>query len=802
MVNVLIVDDEPNNLDLLEEILVEYGFNPTTAQSIEEAVAIGTSQQFEVVLMDMAIPQLRYESPLQFGGLEAVRRIHAKVGRAKVPVIAVTAQGMPEARQKIFAAGITHIVEKSIEMEQRIVGALEAVLGRCLQIRASSSVASKLEESNVVSSESDRLVAGSAILGKAASLQGVPTTVPSDAPPLKIASSQTLDVLSEPSTGNELRRHIGKSLEYAERTVRRLIDETVDAERPPTLSPLLASLHEKLGILTRRLHDESDGPSPGENYGHWIVNLILGADRDVRKLKKLEDEHHFGALSAEFAALEACFEQAFQAAKSPAGLQRVPALEPVSPLLAHSYGIGAGGEGHPATEPSIVAARLPTETAVQPPSVTVASNALDEESSPPKPSSRREIPPEHRLILIVDDNSEARRDLEEKLQQLRYRVVSCENARQALMFIETMRFDVCLVDLDMPEVNGLDLIKKIRSSTTSSDASIIVVSGSSELFTASEAIDGGADDYLEKPANRHFLQSRIRSCLRQSDARLAELSRFLPEDVAKRVSSNRELLETAVPADISVMVCDIRGFSRVSERVGPMRTIKWISDVMNRLSKIILNRGGTIIDYVGDEIMAMWGAPIASQDHATDACNCALAIQKAVEELSEKWLPIVGSRMEIGVGINSGLAVVGNTGSKDRIKFGPLGNTVNLASRVQGATKYLHSSVLITQETAGRIDAKLRGRRICAVRVQNIIEPVNLYELAVENQDDASCLCCRLYTQALEAFEKQELDTAILLLAELLKESPQDGPAKLLMMRVIQNQLGGTFDPVWTLPGK
>ncbi|MEI7462433.1 MAG: adenylate/guanylate cyclase domain-containing response regulator, partial [Pirellula sp.] len=381
-------------------------------------------------------------------------------------------------------------------------------------------------------------------------------------------------------------------------------------------------------------------------------------------------------------------------------------------------------------------------------------------------------------------------------------VVSCGNAIQALMFIETMRFDVCLVDLDMPEINGLELIKGIRDSKTSSDSSIIVVSGSPELFNASDAIDGGADDYLEKPANTLFLQARIRSCLRQSDARLAELSRFLPEDVAKRVSSNRELLETAVPADITVMVCDIRGFSRVSERVGPMRTIKWISDVMNRLSTIILNRGGTIIDYVGDEIMAMWGAPIASQDHATDACRCALAIQKAVEELSEKWLPIVGSPMAVGVGINSGLAVVGNTGSKDRIKFGPLGNTVNMASRVQGATKYLQSSVLITHETAGRIDSTLRGRKICAVRVQNIMEPVELYELADEDATEISPKLV-LYAKALQAYEKQELDLAIAMLARLMSESPEDGPAKLLMMRVIQSQLGGgTFDPIWTLPGK
>jgi len=235
--------------------------------------------------------------------------------------------------------------------------------------------------------------------------------------------------------------------------------------------------------------------------------------------------------------------------------------------------------------------------------------------------------------------------------------------------------------------------------------------------------------------------------------------------------------------------------------VGPVQTITWISDVMNRLSRIILHRGGTIIDYVGDEIMAMWGAPIASQDHASDACNCAMAIQQAAEVLSQKWYPTINTDLRIGIGINSGLAVVGNTGSKHRIKYGPLGDAVNIASRVQGATKYLRSPVLVTQSTYSRIDKTLRGRRICSVRVQNINEPVQLYELA-PCSSDKPMFQCEMYEDALKAFEVEELSEALSILAKLLTQDPNDGPAKLLMMRVIQTQLGGTFDPIWTLPGK
>ncbi len=403
------------------------------------------------------------------------------------------------------------------------------------------------------------------------------------------------------------------------------------------------------------------------------------------------------------------------------------------------------------------------------------------------------------LVLVVDADRESRADLEGKLKRYNYRVVGVESASTAIELMEQQRFDVCLLDMDFAEMDAIELIHRIHSSPTTGKPSIIVVAAADARFAAADAIENGADDYLEKPADERLLHARIRSSLRQIDARLAELSKFLPRNILNQVLCDKNLLDKPCPADVSVMVCDVRGFSRTSERVGPVQTITWISDVMNELSRIVLDHGGTIVDYVGDEIMAMWGAPIASPLHAAEACHCAIAIQKAVVQLSEKWRSTVGADTRMGIGINSGLAVVGNTGSTHRIKYGPLGDTVNLASRVQGATKYLRSSILMTQSTASRVDAKLRGRRVCSVRVHNIREPVQLYELGSCGKQDLSASCIA-YELALSAFESERHAEAQDILAELLLERPQDGPAKLLMLRVIQSQLGGVFDPVWTLP--
>ncbi|WP_442511996.1 response regulator [Novipirellula sp. SH528] len=404
------------------------------------------------------------------------------------------------------------------------------------------------------------------------------------------------------------------------------------------------------------------------------------------------------------------------------------------------------------------------------------------------------------LVLVVDADRESRADLECKLKVYDYRVVGVESASTAIELMEQQRFDVCLLDMNFIEMDAIEMIHRIRLSPTTGKPAIIVVADAETKFAAADAIENGADDYLEKPADERLLHARIRSSLRQIDARLAELSKFLPRNILNQVLSNANLLEKPSPADVSVMVCDVRGFSRTSERVGPVQTITWISDVMNELSRIVLDHGGTIVDYVGDEIMAMWGAPIASPQHAGDACRCAVAIQQAVNGLSEKWRSTVGGETRMGIGINSGLAVVGNTGSTHRIKYGPLGDTVNMASRVQGATKYLRSSILMTQSTAGRVDASLRGRRVCSVRVHNIREPVQLYELGRCGSDDLTAGCAA-YEHALSAFESAKHAEAQDILAQLLLEHPQDGPAKLLMLRVIQSQLGGEFDPVWTLPG-
>ena len=199
----------------------------------------------------------------------------------------------------------------------------------------------------------------------------------------------------------------------------------------------------------------------------------------------------------------------------------------------------------------------------------------------------------------------------------------------------------------------------------------------------------------------------------------------------------------------------------------------------------------------------MWGAPVEQPGHEILACRAALDMIQQLSVLNDRWQGELGEPMGIGIGINSGIARVGNMGSQRKFKYGPLGNTVNLASRVQGATKYAKSDVLATGATASKLGPEFATRRLCRVRVMNIAHPVDLYELT--RKDDERWLGLkRRYESALQAYENEDLLNATRILGNLVADYPDDGPTQLLLSRAVNAMVHSddAFDPVWSLSAK
>ena len=281
-----------------------------------------------------------------------------------------------------------------------------------------------------------------------------------------------------------------------------------------------------------------------------------------------------------------------------------------------------------------------------------------------------------------------------------------------------------------------------------------------------------------------------------------QMEQFFGPSLAAKLEDHPELLQGR-DKDVSILFCDIRGFSRISEKLGPKKTVEWIADVMGDLSQCVQDHQGVVVDYIGDELMAMWGAPDDQPDHAKLACRAALAMYDHLPLMNERWQAILQEPLGIGIGINSGIAQVGNVGSRLKFKYGALGNTVNLASRVQGATKYLKARLLITDSAHAHLDGSFHTRRLCQVRVVNIAQPVTLFEVVGPNQEGWSGLK-PLYEQALEEFTKGQFRQACRILGRLILDYPNDGPALLLLSRAVACLVEepDKFDPVMVLSGK
>jgi adenylate cyclase len=207
-----------------------------------------------------------------------------------------------------------------------------------------------------------------------------------------------------------------------------------------------------------------------------------------------------------------------------------------------------------------------------------------------------------------------------------------------------------------------------------------------------------------------------------------QFEQFFSPELVRELEHNPDLLEGR-NLEVTILVSDLRGFTALSERLGASNTCKIIRDLMEHLTERIADQGGVIVDYAGDGILAMWNAPAAQADHALRACRAAQAMQAEMPGINGRWRDVVGAPLQLGIGINTGPAQVGNTGCSRKFKYGPHGYTVNLAARVQDATKKLGVPILIT----GSVRAKLGEAFSCAeaerVPLAGVQEAVTLYAL-------------------------------------------------------------------------
>jgi adenylate cyclase len=283
----------------------------------------------------------------------------------------------------------------------------------------------------------------------------------------------------------------------------------------------------------------------------------------------------------------------------------------------------------------------------------------------------------------------------------------------------------------------------------------------------------------------------------------ARYAPFFAATVIDEVIQNGAVLR-AREKEVTVLFADMRGFTRIGQRLGVRLLDEWCRQILDQLSDCVLAEEGVLVDFIGDGMMALWNAPKEQEDHAARACRSALKMLESLVELNKHWYAKAQEGLTLGIGIHTGSAHVGNVGSSRKFKYGPRGPMVNLASRIEGVTKQYPCTILISSATEAHLSpGEFFTRRLGRVQPVSVQEAVEMHELVAPGNSYWP-RAREEYETALGRFESRQFGEAVRLLGIWRAECADDGPALRLLERAVQCLTGNVPDrhPVWELKGK
>lgn len=301
----------------------------------------------------------------------------------------------------------------------------------------------------------------------------------------------------------------------------------------------------------------------------------------------------------------------------------------------------------------------------------------------------------------------------------------------------------------------------------------------------------------------HFLRERQQNVLIKG-----MFSHYVSNTVVNELISNPDKLKLGgEKKNLTIMFSDIANFTTFAEKKQPEELVSFINQFLSEMSEIIIANDGTLDKYLGDAVMAFWGAPVEVPDHAYKACLTALQMQNRLAQLREIWTNKTESSIYIRIGINSGEVIVGNIGGEKRFDYTVLGDNVNLASRLEGANKEYGTSIMISESTYELVKDKFLVRYLDVVRVKGKTKPTAVYELISELGDKKAQEAFEnmdFYFQGIELYKHKYFEEAL----DYFKRSYEklkDYPSKVYMNRCefyLSNPPDDNWDGVFELKTK
>lgn len=261
-------------------------------------------------------------------------------------------------------------------------------------------------------------------------------------------------------------------------------------------------------------------------------------------------------------------------------------------------------------------------------------------------------------------------------------------------------------------------------------------------------------------------------------------SRYVSPDLVENIVAHPERLELGgEEVEVTVLFADIENFSAISEEITPREMILLLDEYFDTLTQVILEQQGTVDKYIGDALMCFWGAPIPLPDHALKACKASLEIKVAMEGLQKNFQDRGLPQFSLRIGINSGLVVAGNVGSRERFNYTVIGDTVNLAARLEKANKYYRTSIILSETTRGLAGEGITTRELDHILVKGRSQSTRIYELLENRPGGTSPAWLQLFSDGLSAYRRREWAQGLDIFNQVLVLKPGDIPAKLYLGR-------------------
>jgi class 3 adenylate cyclase len=352
-----------------------------------------------------------------------------------------------------------------------------------------------------------------------------------------------------------------------------------------------------------------------------------------------------------------------------------------------------------------------------------------------------------------------------RLEAQGYEVITAEDGEEALAKARELEPDLVLLDIMMPKLDGIAVLKQLKQDAMLRFVPIILVTAKSDVRDVVSGLDSGGDEYLTKPFEHAALTARVRSLLRVKELhdtvqhqaaqlkeqteqlsswnrlleervaeqlmeieRIGRLKRFLAPQVAQMIASS-DLPDSVLAShrqEITVLFCDLRGFTNFTETSEPEEVMAVLRDYHENLGELIFRYEGTLERFLGDGIMIVFNDPIPCVDHTERAIRLALDMRERVNELGTQWRR-KGHELGFGIGIATGFATVGQIGFQERREYTAIGSVINLASRLcdEAGT----GQIVIPARVLASVDQSVKVKALGELTLKGFDKPLAAYDV-------------------------------------------------------------------------